>query len=164
MKNQFAIAAAAVLLQTTNVSPVLAVCQAKSEVREEIKVAIPFAVPVGVPVATFAPYFYSYQQFQAKAPELGAAQPSAPPAASNRPIAAVSVVSSRCANCHGGVTPKADLSLEHVERLTAAQRLQAIGAVASGAMPKGSTLTSDEMCTIVKELAAPSRPLPGGTP
>ncbi len=153
MKNIYVTAAAALLWHCTFVSPLSAACQAKSAVREEIKVAIPFAVPVGVPVAAFAPYFYSYQQFQAKPPEFGASQPTAPAATSSKSSAAVSLVSSRCANCHGEASPKGDLSLEHVERLTAAQRVQAISAVASGTMPKGTVLTSDEMRAIVKELA-----------
>jgi len=156
MKNVLAIATIVLLLEVAVVAPLPAACQAKSAVREEIKVAIPFAVPVGVPVATFAPYFYSYQQFQTKPPELGATQPTAPAAMSSKSSATISLVSSRCANCHGEAAPKGDLSLEHVERLTAAQRLQAISAVASGAMPKGGTLTSDEMRAIVKEFAAPS--------
>jgi mono/diheme cytochrome c family protein len=154
MQNRFEIAVTVLLVAIAPVAPLSAACQAKSAVREEIKVAIPFAVPVGVPVAAFAPYFYSYQQFQAKPPELGASQPTAPAATSSKSSAAVSLVFSRCANCHGEAAAKGDLSLEHVERLTAAQRVQAISAVANGAMPKGGTLTSDEMRTIVKELAA----------
>jgi hypothetical protein len=50
------------------------------------------------------------------------------------------------------------LSLEHVERLTAAQRVKAISEVVAGSMPKGSTLTNDEMRALIKEIANFSAP------
>ena len=138
--------------------PLAAACRGKNIVNagEGVKVAIPFAVPVGVPVATFAPYFYSYQQFQLKTPEPMPDSPATPtpPASSNPTAAATSLVSSRCASCHGGATPKAELSLEHVDRLTAAQRVKAIHEVVTGNMPKGGKLSGDEMRAVVNELAA----------
>jgi mono/diheme cytochrome c family protein len=138
--------------------PLWAACRAKNVVTasEEVKVVVPFAVPVGVPVATLAPYFYSYQQFQLKTPEpmpAPAATPT-PPASSNPTAAAASVVLSRCASCHGGSAPKSELSLEHVDRLTAAQRVKAIHEVITGNMPKGGRLSGDEMRAVINELAA----------
>ena len=125
---------------------------------EEVKVVVSFAVPVGVPVATFAPYFYSYHQFQSKTPEPMPDSPAAqmPSASSTPTAAAASLVSSRCASCHGGATPKAELSLEHVDRLTAAQRVKAIHEVVTGNMPKGGKLSNDEIRAVVNELAAAS--------
>jgi mono/diheme cytochrome c family protein len=156
MKNIFVIAAIVSMAEFSFILPLSAACQAKSAAREEIKVAIPFAVPVGVPVATFAPYFYSYQQFQAKPPKPMPNSPTTPtpPPSSNPTAAATSLVSSRCASCHGGATPKAELSLEHVNRLTAAQRVKAIHEVVVGNMPKGGKLSGDEMRAVVSELAA----------
>jgi hypothetical protein len=50
------------------------------------------------------------------------------------------------------------LSLEHIERLTAAQRVKAISEVVAGSMPKGGTLSSDEMRAVIKEIASVSGP------
>jgi hypothetical protein len=89
MKNIFVIATIVSMAEFSFILPLSAACQAKSAAREEIKVAIPFAVPVGVPVATFAPYFYSYQQFQLKTPEpMGNPPAASTPSASSNPTAA----------------------------------------------------------------------------
>jgi hypothetical protein len=145
------------LIGTSSTVPLSAACRAKTIFNsgEEVKVVVPFAVPVGVPVATFAPYFYSYQQFQLKTSEPINSQPPSPtlspssvPTAESAPL-----VSNHCATCHGGLTPKAELSLEHLERLTSAQRVKAIHEVVVGNMPKGGRLTSDEMRSVISELA-----------
>jgi mono/diheme cytochrome c family protein len=161
MKRNVVIAVMVLSIGIPAALPLRAACRGKNVVTasEEVKVVVPFAVPVGVPVATFAPYFYSYQQFQMKTPESTPALPATPtpPASSNLAAAAASVVFSRCASCHGGATPKAELSLEHVDRLTAAQRVKAIHEVVVGNMPRGGKLSGDEMRAVVNELAAASR-------
>ncbi len=160
MKRKVVIAVMALSIGIPAALPLKAACRGKNIVSagEEVKVVVPFAVPVGVPVAAFAPYFYSYQQFQLKTPEPMPDSPAAPtpPASSNLTTAAASLVSSRCASCHGGATPKAEFSLEHADRLTAAQRVKAIHEVITGNMPKGSKLSGDEMRAVVNELAAAS--------
>jgi hypothetical protein len=130
----------------------------------EIKIIVPFAVPVGVPVAPFAPYFYSYQQFQqptvAVAGVAGehdcpngsrAQRGSADPSRSEPPVA--SLLAQRCATCHGGPNPKADLSLEHPDQLSAATRLAAIRAIATGRMLKNKPLTADDSRALIEELS-----------
>jgi mono/diheme cytochrome c family protein len=157
MKRNVVIAAIMLSIGISAALPLRAACRAKNVVTasEEVKVVVPFAVPVGVPVATFSPYFYSYQQFQLKPPAPMPAPPAAPipPASTNPTAAAASLVSSRCAGCHGGATPKAELSLEQVDRLTAAQRVKAIHEVITGNMPKGGKLSNDEIRAVVNELA-----------
>jgi mono/diheme cytochrome c family protein len=60
------IAILALITTFSAASNVNASCRSKTiaTTTTEISVAVPFAVPIGVPVATFAPYFYSTQQFQ----------------------------------------------------------------------------------------------------
>src|SRR6185369_10477100 len=105
----------------------------------ELKIVVPFALPVGVPVAPFAPYFYSYQQYQGQRRGMWdegrekTTMPPREPSEMQTPSLAprLSTLSQRCATCHGGPTPEAGLSLEHPDQLTADTRLAAIRAIAT---------------------------------
>jgi mono/diheme cytochrome c family protein len=169
------------IILTPSFSPASAACRTKTVAKssDEIEVVVPFAVPVGVPVAPFAPYFYSYQQTLA-APQTGYYQgrigasgpmtpddktpppdvtppipqsPSSYPQASSVPPPPSSHVAMHCAACHGGQTPKAGLSLEHPETLNITDRLNAVHAVVTGRMPKGSRLSAEELQAVLAELA-----------
>lgn len=154
-------------------TPTSADCRAKAvhPSNDEIQLVVPFAVPVGVPVAPFAPYFYSYRLDQSPAvANQQVAQPSRPavldnqtgrktdshPAPETAPQVAktTSLVATYCASCHGDEHPKAELSLEQLESLSAVDRLRAIDAVITGRMPKSHRLSPAQVQAIVKELAA----------
>ncbi|HEY2827641.1 MAG TPA: cytochrome c [Pirellulales bacterium] len=159
--------------------PASAACRSKYVFNnsDEIKVIVPFAVPVGVPVAPFAPYFYSFQQSQSSAaryqsqidpttcalPKENVAPDSSPsdsqfPSSDPRSStpSPLSIVAAKCANCHGGPTPKAGLSLEQPESLNTADRIRAIHAVVTGQMPKGKRLLPDELQAVTTELSTVS--------
>ncbi|HEY2883209.1 MAG TPA: hypothetical protein VGJ15_12265 [Pirellulales bacterium] len=148
------ICAAATAALAGNDETSTAACRTKSVAKsaDEALVIVPFAVPVGVPVAPFAPYFYSYQPVQPTAPVV-AAQAATTQADRVQPE---SLVAARCANCHGGAAPKAGLSLEQLDSLSADDRLRAIRAVAAGRMPKGSRPSTDEVRSLINELAQPA--------
>jgi mono/diheme cytochrome c family protein len=150
-------------------------CKTKAVVKtnDEIQVVVPFAVPVGIPVAPFAPYFYSYQQVQGAISEYATPPSNRMPAVlpdrpglssaiadySSTSTHSTSEVVTHCAICHGGTAPKAKLSLEHPESLRAEDRLKTIQAVVSGQMPKGSQLSSEEMRSVIAELAGQVSPI-----
>lgn len=116
--------------------------------RQEVKLVVPFAVPVGVPVAPFSPYFYGYQQFRVDPIESHSATP-----VTALPDRAASLVATQCATCHSGPAPQGEVRLDRPEALDASHRLAAIRAVLAGRMPKGGTLTPDELRAILAELA-----------
>jgi cytochrome c553 len=125
----------------------------------EPKIVVSFAVPVGVPVAPLAPYYYSYQQY--RQPGRGMwdeARVSRPAVATEGDFPSLSLAPrlsalvNHCASCHGGSTPKAGLSLEHPDQLSAATRLAAIRAIATGRMPRNKLLTPDESRAVIEEL------------
>ena len=134
-----------------------AACHSGTNTNQEIKVIVPFAVPVGVPVAAVAPYFYSYQQFQTRPEEpSGVVVKATAPARDSLPASrglSSPLVAAHCATCHGGPSPKAGLSLESIDNLSDADRFKAIRAVASGRMPKGETVTADEVRAVIQQLA-----------
>lgn len=130
-----------------------------------------FAVPVAVPVSPYSPYYYSSSQVQQK-------QYAAPPRSAEdilaeriaKKVAAYmrspegtasasalpTLFSQKCALCHAeGDAEKGKPQLTTLEALSDQQRLKAIAAVMSGAMPKGGKLTADEAAQIVKELSSP---------
>jgi mono/diheme cytochrome c family protein len=156
-----------------------AVCRVKTEAIVTNVVAVPVAVAVGVPVAEAAPYDYSYQAIAPQPMPLGRndaeieaiaakvveklrqANPSAsaaPVPATSQPkpsqsLAPLTIVAQKCATCHGGAEPKANLSLENVGSLNCETRLKAIRAVLSEKMPKGGPqLTPDEAGRVLEEL------------
>ncbi|HEV2968602.1 MAG TPA: hypothetical protein VGY55_01355, partial [Pirellulales bacterium] len=140
-----------------------AACRVKTEAIVTNVVAVPVAVAVGVPVAEAAPYYYSYQAVAPQPMPLGrndaeieaiaakvveklrepnAIASSAPVPATTQPqpsrsIAASSLVAQKCAACHSGSAPKANLSLENIGALNCDTRLKAVRAVLSEKMPKG---------------------------
>ncbi|MCC7085948.1 MAG: hypothetical protein IT427_13175 [Pirellulales bacterium] len=116
------------------------------------KVVVPFAVPVAVPVAVASPYFYGYSQF-AVDPSTAVIDPRAHDAAVSSASRAQSPIAQHCATCHSSVSPAGELSLQHVEKLSLADRLAAIRAVLSRRMPKGAKLDDDQLRGVVEELA-----------
>jgi hypothetical protein len=156
-----------------------ATCRVKSGAIATNVVAVPVAVAVGVPVAEAAPYYYSYQAVAPQPMPLGrndaeieaiaakvveklrepnAIASSAPVPATTQPqpsrsIAASSLVAQKCAACHSGSAPKANLSLENIGALNCDTRLKAVRAVLSEKMPKGGPrLTADEAGKVLEEL------------
>jgi hypothetical protein len=126
--------------------------------KNEIKLIIPFAVPLGVPVAPFAPYFYSYQATRfhsaskedAKSPNCG--NTSAAVTTHQSPLTPVSpLIATHCAACHGGPSPKGNLSLDQLDKLSPDVRLKGIRAVLSGRMPIGETLAPSEVHSLIQE-------------
>jgi hypothetical protein len=143
-----------IVLALAAATPHATQAKTKSESKPtEVKVIVPFAIPVGVPVATFAPYFYSYQQFQAPLSDFR------PPNSDFTPHSELSAphlnssVETHCAACHSGPSPKAGLSMENVSTLSPIDRLRAIRAVATGQMPKGQSLSAEEIRSLITELS-----------
>lgn len=70
----------------------------------------------------------------------------------------ISLVQRTCLECHGGENPEANLSLADPALLTADQRLRAIGRLLEDdqakRMPKGSTLSPEELGRIIQELSS----------
>lgn len=63
-----------------------------------------------------------------------------------------SLVAQKCAQCHSGLSPKANLALDNPARLDCPTRLKAIRAVLSEKMPLGGKLTPDEAGKVLSEL------------
>jgi hypothetical protein len=117
----------------------------------EIKVIVPFAIAVGIPVAPLAPYFYSYQAAQDRGVRIE--ERESPSILAPRS----SLLTQHCSACHSGAAPKAGLSLESIDTVALANRLRAVRAVASGRMPKGESLSADEIRALIQELTDPNR-------
>jgi hypothetical protein len=160
-----------------------AACRVQTRTVAANVVAVPLAVTVGVPVAQVAPYYYSYQATagsavsdssdaviaakvvsklrQGAAPAaLSESSPSAARAPSATPAPPqATLVSQKCAICHSGSAPKANLSLENISRLDCVARLKAVRAVLTEKMPKGGPrLTPEEAGKILEELTQASDP------
>ncbi len=184
MKKQFVIVASCVaaLFQPCQAR---AVCRVRTSGVASTFVAVPLSVTVGVPVAQVAPYYYSYQATAALSatsdssdaaidaiaakvvaklrqvePHIGASAESAaltPPRP--RASAAVMLVGQKCAVCHSGAAPKANLSLESISGLDCQTRLKAVRAVLSEKMPKGGPrLSPEEAGRILEELTQVNDP------
>jgi hypothetical protein len=97
-----------------------------------------FAVPVAVPVAPFAPYWYGVAEFH---DPVSMRVPSSFPrsawerTAVEAPPRETAIVAHRCGACHGSISPKQGLSLVDPTALSAEDRLRALRAVVTGAMP-----------------------------
>ena len=105
-----------------------------------------FAVPVAVPVAPFAPYWYGVAEYAHEPPSPSPRESATKPQAST--------IKLRCASCHGAISPKQGLSLIDPTALSADDRLRAIRAVVTGAMPPEteSPLTDADRTAILREL------------
>jgi mono/diheme cytochrome c family protein len=143
-----------------------AACQSKSSTPslEEPRIIVPFAVPIGLPVATFAPYFYSAAQFQPQTSLVTGyssfvdrtsftSTRDKGPTTNDQGPETRNLIATRCASCHSGPSPKANLSFDNPNSLTLPDRLRAIRAIASGQMPKGTQLTDQEIRALIQELS-----------
>ncbi|HKD36502.1 MAG TPA: hypothetical protein VKB78_06865 [Pirellulales bacterium] len=163
-------------------SVALAACRVKTEAVAANVVAVPVAVSVGVPVAEVAPYYYSYQAAapqpaavavsetaideiaarvveKLRSPSVGSAAAAGPASAPRSApqmatsLPPISIVAEKCAKCHGGSAPKADLSFENLAALDCESRLKAVRAVLSQKMPKGGPpLSAEEAGKLLEEL------------
>ncbi len=136
------------------------VCRTRTTVSTAVAqqgfIVVPFAVPVAVP---------SYVQYQAS----NYAAPTAPPSISRnvdqqqsklesqRPSIGP-LVQTQCLQCHAGERAKAGLRLDVIE-LGPEKRLRAIGRLLADdpkqRMPKGQTLTAQELGQLIQELSKP---------
>jgi mono/diheme cytochrome c family protein len=130
-----------------------------------------FAVPVAVPVAPFAPYwygvsdYYDVPSFPGSAWERTARESlphenprEAKPRRTNSQATASeparSLVTQHCTSCHGRTSPKQGLSLVDLPSLNAEDRLRALRAVFTGAMPPDTepSLTNAQRDALLREL------------
>jgi mono/diheme cytochrome c family protein len=130
-----------------------------------------FAVPVAVPVAPFAPYWYGVSDYHdatslrcyASLRTAVEAMPrdtqrEAEPRSNAFPRGAwereASVVQRHCGACHGAVSPEQGVSLVDPSALSAEDRLRAIRAVITGAMPPDTEpkISNADRDSIIREL------------
>jgi mono/diheme cytochrome c family protein len=167
-RTRIALCIAAFAAVHTKTSPAACHPNNVAQGKQEIKLIVPFAVPLGVPVAPLAPYFYSSQAAQGARDEERGARIRAEENRSNInkaadsilpsiPAPRASLLATHCAACHGGPSPKANLSFALVDKLSIDNRLNAIRAVVSGRMPLGEKLSPDEVHALVKELSQTNR-------
>jgi mono/diheme cytochrome c family protein len=112
-----------------------------------------FAVPVAVPVAPFASYWYSVSDYRdTSSLPRSTPQPTAPEALPRESLH--SLITQRCASCHGRTSPKQGLSLVDPLSLSEHDRLRAIRAVLTGQMPPETepALTESDRNAIVRDL------------
>lgn len=126
-----------------------------------------FAIPLGIPVAPVSFVLYQaipgagYVSPPLVSPSPQNPQPSPPTSDDPSKISAntsppeASMVRRTCVACHSGEKAKAGLDLSG--QLSSEVRLKAIGKVVSGEMPKGKTLTPEEVGLLIQELSSISK-------
>lgn len=140
-------------------------------VQKQVFVATPIAVPVGVPVAPYSGVYYEQTNKVAAPPPKSAEEIfadkvlaiiEAKQSGHVNALGKITEFGQHCASCHTSAAAEQFQDGRPVfgslAALTNEQRLGAIAAAASGAMPKGKKLTPDQLGNLILELSAKAEP------